>query len=82
MVKRIVKLKPHTDNAITHFNAYPDLLLAHVRLDEPNSCLLSNTELDTLQDTELLLEKASKYENNMGVSTMPTISKMYLGHLF
>lgn len=78
MTKRVIKLKHHIDSTITYFNTYPDLLPAHIKLDELNCCSLSDTELDTLQDIELLLEKASKYGNNMGASTIPTISKMYL----
>ncbi|KAG9062350.1 hypothetical protein KI688_005265 [Linnemannia hyalina] len=78
MIKRVIKLGHYINTIINRFTANPAQLPAHIKLDELKSYALSVMEVDSLQDIELILEKASGYGNNMGASTISTISKMYL----
>jgi hypothetical protein len=78
MTKRIIKLKHHINKTVSHFITNPNELPTHIKLNELQSCSLSDTEFATLQDIELFLEKASEYGNKMGASTIPTMSNMYL----
>ncbi|KAF9926485.1 hypothetical protein FBU30_003956 [Linnemannia zychae] len=78
MTKRAIQLKVHIDNTINYFSENQDQLPSHIKLEELKGCLLSAKELDALKGIEKLLERANKYGNNMGASTIPTISKMYL----
>jgi hypothetical protein len=76
--KWIFKLKHHINKTASHFITNPNQLPAHISLNELQSCSLSDTEFATLQGIDLLLQKSSEYGNNMGASTIPTISNMYL----
>ncbi|KAF9928758.1 hypothetical protein FBU30_002125 [Linnemannia zychae] len=77
MAKRVIQFKVHIDNTINYFSENQDQLPSHIKLEELNYCSLSAMELDGLKDIEILLERASKYGNNMKASTIPTISRMY-----
>ncbi|KAF9403937.1 hypothetical protein BGZ76_007165 [Entomortierella beljakovae] len=72
MVKRIFKMKSHISRIVREILDDPNDLPAHIDIVKVQNCLLSKDESEVLQDIISLLEKASKFGNEI-----PTISVMY-----
>jgi len=74
MTRPVYKMRNHIAVIVKYFTDNPADLPSYINNDKVKNCLLSPEEVDTVEDiiNLLNLEKASKYGNETGASTIPT----------